>query len=143
MMREMMWEMMLEMMLETMLVEIQHVWILMLVELDSTSGSRSFQVRRPRKLHFVGPLPELPPESRVLIKPSEKVSDIVLFNCYHKTCIYFYIVLCLHDLDRRLVQSGVCRTFGNTHALVWDVVWVCFFTNFSISFLFLMVSCMV
>jgi hypothetical protein len=38
----------------------------------STAGSRSSRVRRTRKLHFVGPPLELPPESRVLIKPSGK-----------------------------------------------------------------------
>ena len=39
---------------------------------DSTAGSGSSRVRRTRKLHFVGPPPELPPESRVLIKPGGK-----------------------------------------------------------------------
>jgi hypothetical protein len=39
---------------------------------DSAAGSGTSQVRRTRKLHFVGPPPELPPESRVLIKPSGK-----------------------------------------------------------------------
>jgi hypothetical protein len=38
---------------------------------DSVSGSGSSRVRRTRKLHFVGPPPELPPESRVLIKQVE------------------------------------------------------------------------
>ena len=37
---------------------------------DSAAGSRSSRVRRTRKIHFVGPPPELPPESRVLTKPS-------------------------------------------------------------------------
>jgi hypothetical protein len=36
----------------------------------SASGSRSSRVTRIRKLHFVGPPLELPPESQVLIKPS-------------------------------------------------------------------------
>jgi hypothetical protein len=39
---------------------------------DSTVGSGSSRVRRTRKLHFVGPPPELPPKSRVLITPSGK-----------------------------------------------------------------------
>jgi hypothetical protein len=39
---------------------------------DSTAGSRSSRVRRTRKLHFVGPAPELPPKSRFLIKLSGK-----------------------------------------------------------------------
>jgi hypothetical protein len=39
---------------------------------DSTAGSGSSRVRRTMKLHFVGPPPELAPESRVLIKPSGK-----------------------------------------------------------------------
>jgi hypothetical protein len=39
---------------------------------DSAAGSGTSRVRRTRKLHFVGPPPELPPESRVLIKPSGK-----------------------------------------------------------------------
>lgn len=39
---------------------------------DSAAGSGTSRVRRMRKLHFVGLPPELPPESRVLIKPSEK-----------------------------------------------------------------------
>jgi hypothetical protein len=39
---------------------------------DSVAGSGTSRVRRTRKLHFVGPPPELPPESRVLIKPSGK-----------------------------------------------------------------------
>jgi hypothetical protein len=39
---------------------------------DSAAGSGSSRVRRTRKLHFVGPPPELPPESRFLIKPSGK-----------------------------------------------------------------------
>ena len=39
---------------------------------DSAARSRTSRVRRTRKLHFVGPPPELPPESRVLIKPSGK-----------------------------------------------------------------------
>jgi hypothetical protein len=38
----------------------------------SAAGSGSSRVRRTRKLHFVGPPPELPPESRVLIKPGGK-----------------------------------------------------------------------
>lgn len=39
---------------------------------DSAAGSGTSRVRRMRKLHFVGPPPELPPESRVVIKPSGK-----------------------------------------------------------------------
>jgi hypothetical protein len=39
---------------------------------DSTAGSGTSRVRRTRKLHFVGPPPELPPESWVLIKSSGK-----------------------------------------------------------------------
>ena len=39
---------------------------------DSVARSRSSRVRRTRKLHFVEPPPELPLESRVLIKPSGK-----------------------------------------------------------------------
>jgi hypothetical protein len=39
---------------------------------DSAAGSGTSRVRRTRKLHFVGPPPKLPPESRVLIKPSGK-----------------------------------------------------------------------
>jgi hypothetical protein len=39
---------------------------------DSTARSGSSRVRRTRKLHFVGPPPELPPESGVLIKPTGK-----------------------------------------------------------------------
>jgi hypothetical protein len=39
---------------------------------DSAAGSGTSRVRRTRKLHFVGPPPELPPESQVLIKPSGK-----------------------------------------------------------------------
>jgi hypothetical protein len=39
---------------------------------DSAAGSGTSRVRRMRKLHFIGPPPELPPESRVLIKPSGK-----------------------------------------------------------------------
>jgi hypothetical protein len=39
---------------------------------DSAVGSGTSRVRRTRKLQFVGPPPELPPESRVLIKPSGK-----------------------------------------------------------------------
>jgi hypothetical protein len=39
---------------------------------DSAAGFGTSRVRRTRKLHFVGPPPELPPESRVLIKPSGK-----------------------------------------------------------------------
>lgn len=39
---------------------------------DSAAGSGTSRVKRTRKLHFVGPPPELPPESRVLIKPSGK-----------------------------------------------------------------------
>jgi hypothetical protein len=39
---------------------------------DSAAGSRTSRVRRTRKLHFVGPPPELPPKSRVFIKPSGK-----------------------------------------------------------------------
>jgi hypothetical protein len=39
---------------------------------DSIAGSGSSRVRRTRKLHFVGPPPELPPESQVLINPSGK-----------------------------------------------------------------------
>jgi hypothetical protein len=39
---------------------------------DSAAGSRTSRVRRTRKLHFVGPPPELPPESWVLINPSGK-----------------------------------------------------------------------
>jgi hypothetical protein len=39
---------------------------------DSAARSRTSRVRRTRKLYFVGPPPELPPESRVLIKPSGK-----------------------------------------------------------------------
>jgi hypothetical protein len=39
---------------------------------DSAAGSRTSLVRRTRKLHFVGPPPELPLESRVLTKPSGK-----------------------------------------------------------------------
>jgi hypothetical protein len=39
---------------------------------DSAAGSRSSRVRRTRKPHFIGPPLELPPESRVLIKPSGK-----------------------------------------------------------------------
>jgi hypothetical protein len=38
----------------------------------SAAGSRTSRVRRTRKLHFVGPPPELPLESQVLIKPSGK-----------------------------------------------------------------------
>jgi hypothetical protein len=38
----------------------------------SIAGSGTSRVRRMRKLHFVGPPPELPPESWVLIKPSGK-----------------------------------------------------------------------
>jgi hypothetical protein len=34
---------------------------------DSAVGSGTSRVRRTRKLHFVGPPLELPPESRVLI----------------------------------------------------------------------------
>ena len=39
---------------------------------DSAAGSGTSRVKRTRKLHFVGPPLELPPESRVLIKPSGK-----------------------------------------------------------------------
>jgi hypothetical protein len=39
---------------------------------DSAVGSGNSRVRRTRNLHFVGPPPELPPESRVLLKPSGK-----------------------------------------------------------------------
>jgi hypothetical protein len=39
---------------------------------DSAARSGTSRVRRMRKLHFVGPPPELPPKSRVLIKPSGK-----------------------------------------------------------------------
>jgi hypothetical protein len=39
---------------------------------DSAARSGTSRVRRTRKLHFVGPPPELPPESRLLIKPSGK-----------------------------------------------------------------------
>jgi hypothetical protein len=39
---------------------------------DSVAGSGSSRVWSTRKLHFVGPPPELPPESRVLIKVSGK-----------------------------------------------------------------------
>jgi hypothetical protein len=39
---------------------------------DSAAGSGTSRVRRTRKLHFVGPPPELPLESQVLIKPSGK-----------------------------------------------------------------------
>jgi hypothetical protein len=39
---------------------------------DSVAGFGSSRVRRTRKLHSVGPPPELPPESQALIKPSEK-----------------------------------------------------------------------
>jgi hypothetical protein len=39
---------------------------------DSAARFGSSRVRRTRKLHFIGPPPELPPESRVLIKPSGK-----------------------------------------------------------------------
>jgi hypothetical protein len=39
---------------------------------DSTAKSRSSRVRRMRKMHFVGPPLELPPESQVLIKSSRK-----------------------------------------------------------------------
>ena len=39
---------------------------------DSAAGSGTSRVKRTRKLHFVGPPPELPPESRVMIKPSGK-----------------------------------------------------------------------
>jgi hypothetical protein len=39
---------------------------------DSAAGSRTSRVRRTRKLHFVGPPPELPLESWVLTKPSGK-----------------------------------------------------------------------
>jgi hypothetical protein len=39
---------------------------------DSPTGSRTSRVRRTRKLHFVGPPPELPPESQVSIQPSGK-----------------------------------------------------------------------
>ena len=39
---------------------------------DSAAGSGTSRVRRTRKLHFFGPPPELPPESRVLIKTSGK-----------------------------------------------------------------------
>ena len=39
---------------------------------DSAAGSGTSRVKRTRKRHFVGPPPELPPESRVLIKPSGK-----------------------------------------------------------------------
>jgi hypothetical protein len=39
---------------------------------DSAAGFGTSRVRRTRKLHFVGPPPELPPESWVLIKPSGK-----------------------------------------------------------------------
>ena len=39
---------------------------------DSAAGSGTSRVKRTRKLHFVGPPPELPPESRVVIKPSGK-----------------------------------------------------------------------
>jgi hypothetical protein len=39
---------------------------------DSAAGPRTSRVRRTRKLHFVGPPLELPPESRVLIKSSGK-----------------------------------------------------------------------
>ena len=39
---------------------------------DSAAGSGTSRVKRTRKLHFVGPPPELPLESRVLIKPSGK-----------------------------------------------------------------------
>ena len=39
---------------------------------DSAAGSGTSRVRRTRKVHFVGPPLELPPESRVLIKPSGK-----------------------------------------------------------------------
>jgi hypothetical protein len=39
---------------------------------DSTAGSGTSRVTRTRKFPFVGPPPELPPKSRVLIKPSGK-----------------------------------------------------------------------
>ena len=39
---------------------------------DYAAGSGTSRVRRMRKLHFVGPPPKLPPEYRVLIKPSGK-----------------------------------------------------------------------
>jgi hypothetical protein len=39
---------------------------------DSAAGSGTSRVRRTRKLHFVGPPPELSLKSQVLIKPSGK-----------------------------------------------------------------------
>jgi hypothetical protein len=39
---------------------------------DSVAESISSRLRRTRKLHFLGPPPELPLESQVLIKPSGK-----------------------------------------------------------------------
>ena len=39
---------------------------------DSAAGSGTSRVRRTWKLHFVRPPLELPPESRVLKKPSGK-----------------------------------------------------------------------
>jgi hypothetical protein len=39
---------------------------------DSVAGSGTSRVGRTRNLLVVGPPPELPPESRVLIKPSGK-----------------------------------------------------------------------
>jgi hypothetical protein len=38
---------------------------------DSTAGSGTSGVRRTKKLHFVGPPLELPPESQVLISQVE------------------------------------------------------------------------
>lgn len=51
----------LGMMKKTRLVEIQQVWILD-ASGDSACGSGSSRVRRTKKLLFISPPPELPPE---------------------------------------------------------------------------------
>jgi hypothetical protein len=71
MMMKMMVEMMWEMMLETMLVGILQAWILVLVEIPQL-GLELIELGERGKLHLVGPPPELPPKSWVLIKPSGK-----------------------------------------------------------------------
>ncbi|KAL5647682.1 hypothetical protein ACJX0J_042037, partial [Zea mays] len=107
---------------------------------DSAAGSGTSRVRRTSKLHFVGPPPELPPESRVLIRPSGKTS---IDDSFTGTGHYRQVNMVLGNLVRlhwpglvtlpsgesvpattwEHYRYGVCRTFGNTQALVWDAFW--------------------
>lgn len=107
---------------------------------DSAAGSGTSRVKRTRNLHFVGPPPELPPESRVLIKPSGKTwidDSFTGIGHYRQVNMVLGNLVRLHwpglvtlptgesvpATTWEHYRYGVCRTFGNTQALVWDAFW--------------------